>query len=224
MQFLNMLQSRINDALTRTSKADTATRVVELRCLIVMLDRHSQVLHENTTFLRKRGGPQWPRSRHQDHVKTVDATMGILHQDFELLTERTSALNDLCQQSMSVIMHKIALKEAQDSVQQGRPILLFTTVTIIFLPLSFISSVFSMNVEELGGPSHVRLAMFWVVTLPVALTIINFLVWFNLCPAIKRRTIRLAESLMGVGWIESLVGIQRMKSKELEKGRNGGRL
>jgi len=57
-------------------------------------------------------------------------------------------LLDLKQQQASIIEAKYALKRADESVSQGRSIMLFTIVTIIFLPLSFMSSVFGMNAKD----------------------------------------------------------------------------
>ena len=62
----------------------------------------------------------------------------------------------------------LALKEQQDNlfqawraqiesietVTQGRAIVVFTVVTIIFLPLSFLSSVFGMNASELSSDNN----------------------------------------------------------------------
>ncbi|KAH9900277.1 hypothetical protein F4778DRAFT_167944 [Xylariomycetidae sp. FL2044] len=44
-----------------------------------------------------------------------------------------------------------ALMEARATTQQGRVIMLFTVITIIFLPLSFFTSYFGQNVSELTG-------------------------------------------------------------------------
>jgi hypothetical protein len=54
----------------------------------------------------------------------------------------------LKQQQASIIEAKHALKRADESVVQGRSVMLFTIVTIIFLPLSFMSSVFGMNASD----------------------------------------------------------------------------
>jgi hypothetical protein len=63
------------------------------------------------------------------------------------------ALLDLKQQQASIIEAKYALKRADESVKQGRSIMLFTIITIIFLPLSFMSSVFGMNASEFSSPN-----------------------------------------------------------------------
>lgn len=62
-------------------------------------------------------------------------------------------LLSLKQQQASIIEAKLALKRADESVIQGRSIMLFTIVTIIFLPLSFMTSVFGMNASEFETPT-----------------------------------------------------------------------
>jgi Mg2+ and Co2+ transporter CorA len=59
----------------------------------------------------------------------------------------------LKQQQASIIEAKHALKRADLSVIQGRSMMLFTIVTIIFLPLSFMTSVFGMNASDFDAPS-----------------------------------------------------------------------
>lgn len=55
---------------------------------------------------------------------------------------------NLKQQQTSIVEARYALKRADESVTQGRSIMLFTIITSIFLPLSFMSSVFGMNVID----------------------------------------------------------------------------
>ncbi|KAI0138928.1 hypothetical protein F4776DRAFT_42940 [Hypoxylon sp. NC0597] len=43
-------------------------------------------------------------------------------------------------------MNQLGLHEAAESRRQGRILMAFTIVTIIFLPLSFLSSLFALNV------------------------------------------------------------------------------
>ena len=43
-----------------------------------------------------------------------------------------------------------SVKQAEEAVRQGRTIMVFTIFTIIFLPLSFMSSVCGMNNVEFG--------------------------------------------------------------------------
>ena len=70
-----------------------------------------------------------------------------------LIFPQLKDLLSLKQQQASIIEAKHALKRADESVIQGRSVMLFTIVTIIFLPLSFMTSVFGMNASDYDDPS-----------------------------------------------------------------------
>ncbi|KAK3313225.1 hypothetical protein B0H66DRAFT_485544 [Apodospora peruviana] len=59
-------------------------------------------------------------------------------------------LLDMKQQQSGIIEAKAAIRRADESVLQGRSIVVFTVVTIFFLPLSFFAAVFGMNTKELN--------------------------------------------------------------------------
>ncbi|KAI0197001.1 hypothetical protein F4808DRAFT_299052 [Astrocystis sublimbata] len=54
------------------------------------------------------------------------------------------------QQQASVVQAWQAVKQSDETIKQGRSIMVFTLATIVFLPLSFITSVFGMNNREFG--------------------------------------------------------------------------
>jgi hypothetical protein len=60
------------------------------------------------------------------------------------------------------LRHSIAIVEEGDS----KAILIFTLVTIVFLPLSFVSSVFGMNTVDVRDMASTQ-RLFWIVALPV---------------------------------------------------------
>jgi hypothetical protein len=87
-------------------------------------------------------------------VKTVSSCRQELQKLQASAREVAEQLRDLVtlkQQQASIIEATAALDRAEESVQQGRTIMVFTVITIIFLPLSFMSSVFGMNAQELSG-------------------------------------------------------------------------
>ncbi|KAK4445615.1 hypothetical protein QBC34DRAFT_413143 [Podospora aff. communis PSN243] len=57
-------------------------------------------------------------------------------------------LLDMKQQQSGIIEAKAAIRRADESVLQGRSIVVFTVVTIFFLPLSFFATLFGMNAQE----------------------------------------------------------------------------
>ncbi|KAF2627016.1 hypothetical protein BU25DRAFT_411124 [Macroventuria anomochaeta] len=60
------------------------------------------------------------------------------------------------------LRHNIAIAEEGNS----KAILIFTLVTIVFLPLSFVSSVFGMNTVDVRDMASTQ-TLFWAVALPV---------------------------------------------------------
>ncbi|KAI0427549.1 hypothetical protein F5Y09DRAFT_28291 [Xylaria sp. FL1042] len=65
-------------------------------------------------------------------------------------SDQVKDLSQLRQQQDSVIQALQSVKLSRDSIDQGRTIMVFTIVTIIFSPLSFLSSIFGMNNAEFG--------------------------------------------------------------------------
>ncbi|KAI0165246.1 hypothetical protein GGR52DRAFT_575337 [Hypoxylon sp. FL1284] len=128
-----------------------------------------------------------------------DKLQDVLARIEELEELRSSACNtaegvkdllELKQQQASVVQAWQAVKQSEESIRQGHSIMMFTIVTIVFLPLSFMSSVFGMNNSDitsdnasikeefvymfsvaagvillslvLGFGSWIRAAMFWL--------------------------------------------------------------
>jgi Mg2+ and Co2+ transporter CorA len=89
-----------------------------------------------------------------DFVEKVSSRQQELQQRQASAREVAEQLRDLLtleQQQASIIEATAALHRADETVKQGRTIMVFTVITIIFLPLSFMSSVFGMNAKELSG-------------------------------------------------------------------------
>ncbi|CAG8983892.1 hypothetical protein HYALB_00005531 [Hymenoscyphus albidus] len=93
------------------------------------------------------------------HAKKVVDNIALRRIELEELEGSTNSIYDqlkdllsLKQQQASIIEAKYALKRADESIKQGRSVMLFTIVTIIFLPLSFMSSVFGMNASNFDSP------------------------------------------------------------------------
>ncbi|KAK4185628.1 hypothetical protein QBC35DRAFT_503201 [Podospora australis] len=75
-------------------------------------------------------------------------------------------LLDMKQQQSGIIEAKAAIRRADESVVQGRSIVVFTVVTIFFLPLSFFATLFGMNAQELNdGSMRLSIQLMWMFVL-----------------------------------------------------------
>ncbi|ROW18177.1 hypothetical protein VPNG_00044 [Cytospora leucostoma] len=94
----------------------------------------------------------------------------------ESTAQNVTELLSLKQQQASVVQTYESTRQGEETVRQGKAIMVFTVVTIIFLPLSFMSSLFGMNAVELtgmdpspsasdtSGPLPVEIIPFWPIT------------------------------------------------------------
>ncbi|KEY73195.1 hypothetical protein S7711_04161 [Stachybotrys chartarum IBT 7711] len=87
----------------------------------------------------------------------------LIQRDFELKTlqGRSQGLRDQVKQSIEI------LEEGH-----GKAIRVFTIVTLFFLPLSFVSSFFGMNVVDIRDTGR-RQDLFWSIALPVTLGVLG---------------------------------------------------
>ncbi|KAM3552768.1 hypothetical protein MY1884_007032 [Beauveria asiatica] len=118
---------------------------------------------------------------------------GLSQRDFEVRTllGRSQRLREQVKQSIEI------LEEGH-----GKAIRVFTIVTLFFLPLSFISSFFGMNVADIRKKKSNQ-PLFWSIALPVTLGVlaIAFLYGYKW------------DSM--VGWFESLLdGIRESRKAQ----------
>ncbi|KAI1266432.1 hypothetical protein F5Y18DRAFT_358399 [Xylariaceae sp. FL1019] len=93
-----------------------------------------------------------------DMLERVDAT----RRDFEKLQE-------LVQRQASVDEAKWTRLQTELASSQNLSVMIFTTFTVIFLPLSFFTSLFGMNTQEWGGPdpnNFISLRTIGAISLP----------------------------------------------------------
>ncbi|CAN9288774.1 unnamed protein product [Alternaria alternata] len=89
------------------------------------------------------------------------------------LSDLKSKAASLEEAHASVEAAQFSAKEAQAASTQGRAVMLFTIVTVIFLPLSFFTSYFGQNVKELTGDENNRSAwQLWLVATPITVVVI----------------------------------------------------
>ncbi|KAI0546750.1 hypothetical protein F4679DRAFT_404901 [Xylaria curta] len=95
-----------------------------------------------------------------DMLSRVDAT----RKDYEKLQE-------MIQRQAQVDEVRWSRLQAELASSQNLSVMIFTTFTVIFLPLSFFTSLFGMNTQEWGGPdpnNFVSLKLIGVISLPAS--------------------------------------------------------
>ncbi|KAJ9148654.1 Ankyrin repeat protein [Pleurostoma richardsiae] len=124
---------------------------------------------------QKRNQFVWFTSNASELISEVEdrlEELNGLRQSAERTATSVKDLLDLKQQQASVVQTWQSVKQAEETVKQGRAIIMFTTVTIVFLPLSFMSSIFGMNNSEFQDGSSWSLGEQLRLMLPISAGII----------------------------------------------------
>ncbi|KAK6709503.1 hypothetical protein SNK04_010449 [Fusarium graminearum] len=93
-----------------------------------------------------------------------------------------SALNlliDLKQKQSNVMDARYARVQAEQSARQGKTIMVFTIVTIVFLPLSFMAAFFAIDISQFKRLKNGRLSLGYVseIMFPISAFIIASLIY-----------------------------------------------
>jgi Mg2+ and Co2+ transporter CorA len=115
--------------------------IEELRSEGVNRRSTDNIVHE----IRKRSREQ--RRLLDQHRKDVDR----MDKQAEGIYTSLTHLLDLKQKHSNALEARFARDQAVIAAKQGQTIMVFTIVTIIFLPMSFVAAFFAINVEEWQG-------------------------------------------------------------------------
>ncbi|EAQ83492.1 hypothetical protein CHGG_09896 [Chaetomium globosum CBS 148.51] len=137
-------------------------------------------------------------------LQDVDERIAELRALLQNARNTSVALKDLLtlkQQQAGVIEAREAVKQAQLTLKQGQSIMIFTIVTIIFLPLSFCASLFGMSATEFSTDAILPLATELRLMFPISAGIIlaSFLFAFS-SSVFANSAVVLARSAVSFVW------------------------
>lgn len=257
-QFLDDLESR------ETSKDSTAAEKLlridqeidllveikdirdELNMISKVLDDNRQILPDLQAIIRDIYEYQPKRQvvfkkRFRDQLKRTENYMrdiGRMDKQAERVYTSIIDMLDLKQKHASntnAFEAKFARQQAEGSAKQNQILMVFTIVTIIFLPLSFIAGFFTINIREfssLSGNDDGRLPLAFVVkyifgvglavSIPMIILALNLGNFLKLYNQIKARWGRSRQDIRGGDLRQSL---DLIKIEEIigSAGRNGDR-
>jgi hypothetical protein len=156
-QFLCMMDANIDEEMEFTvqQKEDT---VANLRYNKLLLDDHAYQISDTLRVLETRGTTNWPRS--DAHALVVEEKMKSLIIDFSYLLERAKVLAHRCAEGIDVLASNAQLEEARKAIQEAEQTRRLTLLAFFYLPLTFTTSIFGMNIRELGqGGTRIWLAI-----------------------------------------------------------------
>jgi membrane protein YqaA with SNARE-associated domain len=129
---------------------------------------------------------------------------------------------DLKQKQANVSEARSSRRQAEATARHGRIILLFTVVTIIFLPMSFLATWFGMNAKGINEGSELGLGFIAAIIFPISIAIALFALMLAFTETLRNFVVGLFENV--IDFILGAAGINRSRRRrrlERRRGING---
>lgn len=188
VQFLNLMESRIQIQMAIILEEVEDGLLGTLQYFSDLLNRHAQQLKDGARALTKLSEYN-VRGRNETKPQTPEAEttrdFGIsgsngtytargLLEDFEELRVRCNELSDMCSRGITLAMNKAIIDESRKAIEQSQRLKRLTIMATLFIPLTFSTSLFGMNVNILGQSD---VAFWWFFVLCVPITLLAYIIY-----------------------------------------------
>jgi hypothetical protein len=116
--------------------------------------------------------------KHHGQAETVSDSWAMLQEDYEYLAHSLLNQGKQLEATIPVVTTYLQLAESRRAYMETKNVSRVTMVALVFVPLSFVSSLFSMN--EAFTPGGPRFWLYFVVAFPVLILVLLFAKLSNL--------------------------------------------
>lgn len=155
---------------------DPAVKADRLHREKQILDRACYYFEDVISMLEYRHMLGWPTCPLEKDREKVDFIVAQVKQDYEYLGREAIRLAAECASSISLEMNRISIDDAKQSIQQAERVRLLTFLAYLFLQLSFVASLFGMNVAQITTPNP-SIWLYFAIACPVTLVCALVPVW-----------------------------------------------
>lgn len=150
----------------------------ELLILLHLFERQSKVISSmHATYLRPELRELTVNGRGflNEAMKKINE---YIHQADEMISRVRNTRDDydkllqMVQRQAQVDEVRLSRLHADLASAQSRSVMIFTTFTVIFLPLTFFTGLFGMNTQEWGGEGNLSLKTIGAISLPSSFVLI----------------------------------------------------
>ncbi len=139
---------------------------------------------------------KWSRSAPGCGRDLAGDTIESLLEDQQHLQQRTSIVVSNCEQYIQMFIDLRSMTESEKSASQLRAIVTFTVVTVIFLPLSFMASIFSINSSDfIHGAKKSRCGPWGAMAIGTLLISVGLASWDHIIKQIRSCSYRMKEGV-----------------------------
>lgn len=154
VQVLNLIDKSISRELSFIGVEGlshwSSTSLLNLKYIKSILASHAPRMAMIVDILRNRQSLDWPRD---DESSVAAKSAAMLLADYEHLVRRIDSLARECKQGMATLANSSVLEESKRSADTGIRVQRRTIIATVFIPLSFVCSVWGTNFKEFGSGS-----------------------------------------------------------------------
>lgn len=183
--FMNAIQGR---RLRKDASHGVASRVDFLRRDREVIQRARTYFGELLSVFQNRQALAWPTCAAETGRRRVDELVAGAMETIRFLDQRATHLSNMCSEAIAIEMNVISITEARKGLSQARRIELLTLLAFFFVPLSFVTSFFGMNVDIFQEPVP-PVTRFWGSALPLSFCCMLVPLWprvTKLCRALLK--------------------------------------
>lgn len=192
LQFLNLMESKLSQETGYAQLSNENPQLSNLLYSQDILEDHAKRLRENIETIRMRGGAKWPRASEPAMKLKAEAAASSLRKDYEHLLYRTEALSERCRRGVGVIMSSASITESKRAIAQTYEVAKLTKLAFFYVPLTFTTSIFGMNLTPIAADQRNSLWLWIVVSVPI-LMISLFALVYDVSSLLKRSRLYLSK-------------------------------
>lgn len=150
----------------------------ELMLLLSLFERQSKVISSmHSVYMR----PEMRDSTANGRSFLSEASKKLTEYVFQTneMVQRVRSTRDDYEKLLQMVQRQAQVDEVRLSrlhadlaSAQGRSVMIFTTFTVIFLPLTFFTGLFGMNTQEWGGEGNLSLKTIGIIALPSSFVLV----------------------------------------------------
>lgn len=138
-----------------------------------MLYRHLQKTKQALDSIKNAQLPAWPKDD-SDSNKAAVAAQSV-EQDFQYIRDRTISLHKRTTEAITVLMSSMSISESQRVIGRAQRVGKLTFLAFIFVPLSFTTCFFGMNVRQI---EDTNLGIWWWFVMSAPIVGLVFALYF----------------------------------------------
>lgn len=171
-QFLDLIAEKVRVA--SIGQPTPSIGLSELQTAKSLLEEHQQSIRENLKTVHDRGGPRWPCTTNKKWMRKTERAANQLELQYEHLLNFCNRLSEQCTSGMAVLASAQSHQQSEKAIDQSEKIMKLTVLAFFYVPLSFTTSFFGMNLKEL----NTDLSIWTWFCLSIPLIFVSFLLCF----------------------------------------------